>query len=91
MEQSVQYVNMCESPTCCASHCDDVEGCSLTFFAIANFFSEVTTDGHPKHSKSSSVYSFLIFLKIKFSIERLDGDTEFGNFGIKSSRTRFKK
>ncbi len=50
MEQSVSYVDMCESCTCCVSRYADVVKHSATFFAITSLFSEVTTDGHPMHS-----------------------------------------
>ncbi len=83
VEWSVQYINECESSTCCVS-CHDVVGYSVTFFTVAFLFTGVTTDGCPKEDKSSSLCSFSVFC-IKFGIAWLDGDTEFRNSCIKSS------
>ncbi len=65
------------------------DGHSVTFFAIISLF-EVTTDGRPKHDKSSNVCSFPNFF-IEFNVAWLDEYTEFGNSYIKSSRTRFNE
>ncbi len=45
---------------------------------------------HPKRSRSLSACSFSNF-QIKFSTAWLKGDTEFGNFRIKSSQTSFNE
>ncbi len=60
-KQGVQYLDVCESPTCCTSQGDDVVEHSMTMFAIVSLFSKVTTDGCPKHGKFSSVSWFSNF------------------------------
>ncbi len=42
------YTHLCESPILCPSHCEDVAGHFVLFFAITYLFCEVTTDGCPK-------------------------------------------
>ncbi len=58
MEQSVWCVDVCERATFYNSHFGVVMGHSVTFFAVASLFSEVTIDSCLEHGKSWRICSF---------------------------------